>query len=117
MTRHRWPTRTLSALLVTLTITTGCGVNSQDDPETIDDSSIREHPATPTVDTDPRPTPTTTTESPRNRPLTDPPAPSVHEGSLSDGALRFPNVVQGVAGVAGAVEERPSPRRPGCRRP
>jgi hypothetical protein len=49
-------------------VAAGCGVASEDEPQPVEDTSTRQPPAVPSVDTAPGPTPTMTTEPPSSRP-------------------------------------------------
>lgn len=58
MSRVRGALAVLAALGVA-----GCGVGSQDEPQPLEETSIQQPPAPPSVDTEPEPTPTVTTSS------------------------------------------------------
>lgn len=73
----------ITAAITAALAATGCGVGSDDKPEPVDDTSITQAPATPSVDSG-QTARTGAGRPSRDRPLTDVPATPVHDGSLPE---------------------------------
>lgn len=72
----------VAATLVAVSLTGACGVRSEDRPQPIEDSSVEQPAATPSVESEPEPTPTpgapsfTDSRSPRADPPASPDRPT-----------------------------------------
>lgn len=65
----------MTAVVLAVLGVAGCGVDTDDRPKSIEDTSIQQTPATPSVDTQPAPEPSTST-TPSSRQSSPPPLDS-----------------------------------------